>query len=201
MKQIGKNVTALQGDVSKLADLDRLFATVKETKGHIDILFANAGIAEGAPLGEITEEHFDRQFAINVKGALFTVQKALPLLPRRRVDHPHFVDRRLQGVRRPQRVQRDQGSPALLRAHLDHGSQGTQDPRERGQPWRDRHTWPPRLESDAGEGLTDLYRDKVPLGRVGRPEDVASAVSFLASDESSYISGIELFVDGGLAQV
>src|ERR1700742_5084183 len=77
---IGKNVTGVQGGVAKLADLDRLFATVKKEKGHIDVLFANAGIAEGAPLGEITEEHYDRHFDINVKGAVFTVQKALPLL-------------------------------------------------------------------------------------------------------------------------
>src|SRR6266481_6188950 len=78
--EIGRNVTAIQGDVSKLADLDRLYATVKEVKGRIDILFANAGIAEGAPLGDVTEEHFDRAFGVNVKGTLFTVQKALPLL-------------------------------------------------------------------------------------------------------------------------
>ena len=81
VKEIGKNVTAVQGDVAKLADLDRLFAQIKREKGKLDIVFANAGVAELAPLGEITEENFDRIFGINVKGLLFTVQKALPLIP------------------------------------------------------------------------------------------------------------------------
>ena len=79
VKQIGKNITGVQGDVSNLADLDRLYATVKEQKGRIDILFANAGVCELVPLGAITEAHFDKTFSINVKGLLFTVQKALPL--------------------------------------------------------------------------------------------------------------------------
>src|SRR3954452_2853554 len=81
VKQIGDNVTAVQGDVAKLADLDRLYATIKQNHGRVDVLFANAGVGEMAPLGQITEAHFDRVFGINVKGLLFTVQKALPLMP------------------------------------------------------------------------------------------------------------------------
>ena len=101
VKEIGQERDGVQGDVSKLADLDRLYATVKEKHGRVDVLFANAGGGEFAPLGQITEAHFDKRFGINVKGLLFTVQKALPLMPRRRVDHPERVDRRRsRGCRR-----------------------------------------------------------------------------------------------------
>ena len=201
VKHIGKNVTALQGDVAKLADLDRLFATVKETKGHIDILFANAGIAEGAPLAEITEEHFDRQFDINVKGALFTVQKALPLLS----DGASIIlSSSIVGSKGPPNRSVYSATKAALRSFARTWTTDLKGRRIRVNVVSPGATDTPGLRGlnqMSGEGLADLYRDKVPLSRLGRPEDVASAVSFLASDESSYISGIELFVDGGLAQV
>jgi NAD(P)-dependent dehydrogenase (short-subunit alcohol dehydrogenase family) len=199
--EIGRNVTAVQGDVSKLADLERLFATVKKLKGRIDILFANAGIAEGAPLGDITEEHFDRAFGINVKGTLFTVQEALPLLSNGAsiiltssvVGSKGFPGRSVYSATKAVLRSFARTWTADLKARkirvnvVSPGAIDTPGLRE--------------LNQKDGEGLNDLYRDRVPLGRVGRPDDVASAVSFLASDDSSYVAGSELFVDGGLAQV
>src|SRR5713101_4840451 len=124
VEQIGKNVTGVQGDVSNLADLDRLYATVKQQKGRIDILFANAGGGEFAPLEAITEEHFDRTFNSNVKGLLFTVQKALPLLK----DGSSIILN--ASIARVQRIHRIQSRRAFLRAYLHHGSQRPQNPRE-----------------------------------------------------------------------
>jgi len=201
VEQIGRNVTALQGDVSKLADLDRLFATVKETKGHIDILFANAGIAEGAPLAEITEDHFDRHFGINVKGTLFTVQKALPLLSHGAsiiltssvVGSKGFANRSVYSA-----------TKAALRSFARTWTTDLKHRRIRVNVVSPGATDTPGLQGLSGtgsEGLAEMYRERVPLGRVGRPEDIASAVSFLASDDATYITGVELFVDGGLAQV
>jgi NAD(P)-dependent dehydrogenase (short-subunit alcohol dehydrogenase family) len=201
VEQIGGNVTAVQGDVSNLADLDRLFSTVKELKGRIDVLLANAGIAEGAALGEISEEHFDRIFGVNVKGTLFTVQKALPLLSDGAViiltssvvGSKGFAGRSVYSatkaaLRSFARTWTTDLKARRIRVNVI--SPGAIDtPGLRGLSQRD------------GEGLSELYRDRVPLGRVGRPDDIAGAVSFLASDDGSYVAGTELFVDGGLAQV
>jgi NAD(P)-dependent dehydrogenase (short-subunit alcohol dehydrogenase family) len=147
---IGRNVAAIQGDVSKIADLDRIFAAVKEAKGRVDVLFANAGIAESAPLDAVTEDHFDRQFDVNVKGTLFTVQKALPLMP----DGASVILTSSivgsKGGRRPKRLQRNEGSAAVVRADVDGGSPGAQDPRERREPRRDRHTRSPRSRQGHG---------------------------------------------------
>jgi NAD(P)-dependent dehydrogenase (short-subunit alcohol dehydrogenase family) len=198
---IGRNVTAVQGDVSKLTDLDRLFAAVKELKGHIDILFVNAGIAEAAPLGEITEDLFDRTFDINVKGAVFTAQKALPLL---REGASIILTSSVVGSKGLPGVSIYSATKAALRSfartwttdlkdrkiRVNVVSPGTIDtPGLRG------------LRKVDEAGLNELYGPRVPLGRIGRPEDIANAVAFLASDESSYVAGTELFVDGGFAQV
>ena len=107
--EVGHNSRGVQGDVANLADLDRLFAVVKDEAGAIDILFANAGVGEFAALGEITEDHFDNTFAINVKGTLFTVQKALPLSQGRRLDHPDRLNGRVDRHTGLQRLQRQQG--------------------------------------------------------------------------------------------
>ncbi|MGZ3676995.1 MAG: SDR family oxidoreductase, partial [Ktedonobacterales bacterium] len=201
VKQIGQNVTAVAGDVSRLVDLDHLFATVQEIKGRIDILFANAGIAEGAPLGAISEEQFDRTFGVNVKGTLFTVQKALPLLADGAsiiltssiVGSKGFADRSVYSatkaaLRSFARTWTTDLKRRKVRVNVV--SPGTIDtPGRRG------------LAQTDSEGLNARVGDQIPLGRVGTPEDIASAVAFLASDESSYITGIELFVDGGVAQV
>jgi NAD(P)-dependent dehydrogenase (short-subunit alcohol dehydrogenase family) len=201
VEQIGRNITAVAGDVSQLADLDHLFATVRERKGRLDILFANAGIAEGTPLGAIREEEFDRTFGINVKGTLFTVQKALPLLSdgasiiltssvvgsKGRADRSVYSATKA-ALRSFARTWTTDLKSRKIRVNVV--SPGTIDtPGLRGL-----------LHTD-GEGLNEYFRDQIPLGRVGQPEEIASAVAFLASDDSSYITGIELFVDGGYAQV
>jgi NAD(P)-dependent dehydrogenase (short-subunit alcohol dehydrogenase family) len=203
VKQIGKNVSGIQGDVSNMADLDRLYVTVKEKKGSIDILFANAGVGDLALLGTITEEQFDKTFGINVKGLLFTVQKALPL----------FHD----------------GGSIILNASIG-GSKGIEATsvysatkaaiRSFARTWaaelkhrkiRVNAISPGPIDTPAFNGLAQTKEEveqiktnlvaKVPLGRIGSPDEVAKAVLFLASDDSSFITGIELFIDGGMAQI
>ncbi|MFL6458486.1 MAG: glucose 1-dehydrogenase [Nitrososphaeraceae archaeon] len=204
-KQIGKNnVTGVQGDVSNLADLDRLYVAVKEQKGSIDILFANAGIAELAPLEAITEAHFDKTFGINVKGVLFTVQKALPLF-------------------------HDNGGSIILNASTA-ASKGIETStvysatkaaiRSFARTWtvelkhrkiRVNAISPGPIDTPIFNGLAQSEEQieqlktsivsAVPMGRMASPDEVAKAVSFLASDDSSYVTGIELFVDGGMAQI
>jgi len=199
--EIGRNVTAVQGDVSKLPDLDRVFATVKEVKGGLDILFANAGIAEGAPLGAISEELFDRTFGINVKGALFTVQKALPLL---RDGASIILTSSVVGSKGLANRSVYSATKAALRSFARTWTTDLKSRKIRVNVVSPGAIDTPGLRGLAqtdGEGLNALYRDRVPLGRVGRPDEIAGAVVFLASDDSSYVSGIELFVDGGLAQV
>lgn len=199
IKEIGENVTAVQGDVSNLADLDRLYATIKEQKGHLDILFANAGSGEFVPLEQITEEHFDKTFNINVKGVAFTVQKALPLLK----DGSSII---LNAS-----ISASIGQPAFSIYAATKAAV-----RSFARTWsvdlKERHirvnvVSPGIIPTPAHEriGITDeMYTamlNGVPLGRVGTPDEVAKPVVFLASDDSSYITGIELFVDGGIAQI
>ena len=203
VKEIGRNVTGVQGDVAKLADIDRLYATVKKEKGRIDVLFANAGVGETAPLGTITEQQYDKIFDINVKGLLFTVQKALAAVCRRRLDHPQRFGCRLDGRGRLQRLQRQQGGGPLVRPLLDQRSQSAQDPRQRHQPRPDRNADLQHLGPLTDEQIAEFKASfvcTVPLGRIGTGEEIASAALFLASDDSSYSTGIELFVDGGMAQ-
>ena len=199
--EIGRNVTGVRGDVSKLEDLDRLFATVKERKGKIDILFANAGIAEPAPLGSITEELYDRTFNANVKGALFTVQKALPLL---RDGASVILTSSVVGSKGNPAVSVYSATKAALRSFARTFTVDLKDRKIRVNV-----VSPGAIDTEGlrglrhtdSDGLNSQYRERIPLARLGRPEDIANAVSFLASDESSYITGTELFVDGGFAQV
>jgi NAD(P)-dependent dehydrogenase (short-subunit alcohol dehydrogenase family) len=203
VKKIGSNVSGVQGDVANLKDLDRLFAQIQKEKGRLDIVFANAGIARYAPLGAIDEEHFDSIFNSNVKGLLFTVQKALALLP--------------------------DGASVILNASIV-GSKGLPANsvysatkaavRSFARTWttdlKARHirvnvVSPGPIDT---EGLRELFgssevgkqrlaniNNLVPMGRLGTAEEIAKAVVFLASDDSSFVTGIELFVDGGTAQV
>ena len=129
VRQIGKNVTGVQSDVSNLADLDRLYSTVKQQKGRINVLFANAGLGEFAPLGAITEANFDKTFSVNVRGLLFTVQKALPLFQDGGSIILNASTARIKGSRGVQCVQRNQGGNTVIRSHLDSRSETTQDPR------------------------------------------------------------------------
>jgi NAD(P)-dependent dehydrogenase (short-subunit alcohol dehydrogenase family) len=200
-RYIGRNVQAIRGDVSKLVDLERIMATVKEQKGNLDVLFANAGIAEAAPFAEITEDFFDRHFDINVKGALFAVQKALPIL---RDGASIIFTSSVVGSKGFPGVSVYSATKAALRSlartlttdlkarkvRVNVVSPGTVDtPSLRG------------LRHLDAQGLNEQYAATIPLGRLGRTDEIASAVSFLASDESSYVTGAELFVDGGMAQV
>lgn len=202
VNQIGKNVTGVQGDISKLEDLDKLYDMIKQEKGKLDILFANAGIGSFLPLGEITEEQVDRTFDINVKGTIFTVQKALSLFPDKvgsiivtgstagSIGNPAFS---VYGA-----------SKAALRALVRNwilDLKGTEIRVNVVSPGAILTPAYDELFGDALEEVMENSRNTVPAGKVGTPEGVANAVSFLASDESSYLTGVELFVDGGLAQV
>jgi NAD(P)-dependent dehydrogenase (short-subunit alcohol dehydrogenase family) len=198
---IGRNVVGIQGDVSKLADLDRLFAAVREQKGKIDVLFANAGIAEPTVLGEISEELFDRHFDINVKGALFTVQKALPLL---RDGSSIILSSSVVGSKGFPGRSVYSATKAALRSFARTWTSDLKARKIRVNVVSPGGIDTPGLQGlnrQSSDGLSAQFRDRVPLGRIGQPEDIASAVAFLASDDASYIAGTELFVDGGLAQV
>jgi NAD(P)-dependent dehydrogenase (short-subunit alcohol dehydrogenase family) len=202
-KQIGKNVTAIQGDVSNLDDLDRLFAQIKKEKGKIDIVFANAGVATYAPFGEITEDHYDSIFNINVKGLLFTVQKALPLLP----DGASIIlNASIVASKGFSSNSVYSATKAAVRSFARTWTTDLKDRRIRVNAISPGPIDTPGLSdllasSETGEQRKKMISNTVPLGRFGRPEEIAKAVVFLASDDASYISGIELFVDGGIAQV
>lgn len=204
VKQIEGNVTGVQGDVSNLADLDRLYATVKQKAGRVDILFANAGGGEFAALGEITEEHFDKAFNINVKGLLFTVQKALPLLPD---GSSVILNASIVSIKGMENFSVYSATKAAVRSFA---RTWTIDLKQRKI--RVNAISPGPIETPAVDGLaTDLKIDPaqlkagliagVPLGRMGTPDEIAKVAVFLASDDSSYVTGIELFVDGGMAQI
>ncbi|MFD2615608.1 SDR family NAD(P)-dependent oxidoreductase [Paenibacillus gansuensis] len=202
VKLIGKNVTGVQGDISNLADLDHLYEVVKKEKGHLDILFANAGLGSMLPLGEITEEHYYKTFDVNVKGTIFTVQKALSLFPDKvgsiiltgstagSIGDPAFS---VYGASKAAVRQ-------LIRSWiLDLKGTGIRinvlSPGFVHTPAYD------ELFGEAKNHVLEHAKTITPLGRVGTVEDIANAVMFLASNDSSYVNGIELFVDGGTAQI
>ena len=207
VKQIGKNnnnVIGVQGDVSNLADLDRLYATVKEQKGRIDILFANAGVGELVPLGEITEAHFDKTFGINVKGLLFSVQKALPLF--QDGGGSIILNASIASSKGAEALSVYSATKAAIRsfartwtAELKHRkirvnaiSPGPIDtPGFNGL----------ALSEEQIEQFKTIIVSTVPMGRMGSPYEVAKAAMYLPSDDSSFITGIELFVDGDMAQI
>lgn len=200
---IGRNVTTVAGDISNLEDLDRLYTVVKEKHGHIDILFANAGGGVIAPLATSTEAQFDQTFDINVKGVFFTVQKALPLFK----DGGSIIltssNANELGV---PGLTAYAASKAAVRSFARGWTMELKDRRIRVNsmspgpietPALDKVGLPPEQVAQAVAGFTS----QVPMGRRGTPEEIASVVVFLASDESSYITGVDLAVDGGMAQV
>ena len=203
VKEIGKNVTAVQGDVANLNDLDRLFAQIKKEKGKIDIVFANAGIAKYAPLGAITEELYDSILDINIKGVLFTVQKALPLLP----DGASVIlNASIVASKGFSSNSVYSASKAAVRSFARTWTTDLKDRRIRVNAISPGSTDTPGLNellasSETGKERRKMISNTVPLGRLGSPDEIAKAVVFLASDDSSYITGTELFVDGGFAQV
>ncbi len=203
VKSIGGRVTGVQGDMSRLADIDRLYDTVQQKHGQIDIVFANAGGGEFAPLGSITEEHYERTFDTNVKGVVFTVQKALPLIK----DGGSIV--------LTASTTSVSGTPALSVYSASKAAV-----RNFARNWildlKDRHirvnAISPGVTETAGlnelfgggdqaEGTKDFLAGLIPAGRIGQPEEIAKAVLFLASDEASFVNGVELFVDGGQVQI
>jgi NAD(P)-dependent dehydrogenase (short-subunit alcohol dehydrogenase family) len=202
-KQIGKNVTAIQGDVSNLDDLDRLFAQIRKEKGDIDIVFANAGVAKYAPLGAITEDFFDSIFDINVKGVLFTVQKSLPLL---RDGGSIILNASIVASKGLSSNSVYSATKAAVRSFARTWTTDLKDRRIRVNAVSPGPIDTPGLSellasSETGEQRKKMISNTVPLGRFGRPEEIAKTVVFLASDDASYVTGIELFVDGGFAQV
>lgn len=203
VQQLGNSAVGIQGDVSNLADLDRVVATIKEQKGHLDILFANAGIAEFGPLSTITEAHYDKQFDINVKGTVFTVQKALPLLPD---GAAIIVMSSIVGTKGMEGSSIYSATKAAIRS-LARTWTADLKPRR----IRVNAISPGPIETPGFNSL-DMPAEQyaqfkaqmisgVPLGRIGEADEIAKAMVFLASDDSSFVTGIELFVDGGMAQV
>jgi NAD(P)-dependent dehydrogenase (short-subunit alcohol dehydrogenase family) len=203
VKEIGRNVTGIQGDMSKLADLDRLFAQIKEEKGQLEIVFANAGTAKYAPFGTITEDLFDSMFNTNVRGLLFTVQKALPLLP----DGASIIlNASIVASKGLPANSVYSATKAAVRSFARTWTTDLKDHHIRVNAVSPGSVDTPGLSellrsSETGQQRLKMLSNVVPLGRLGNPEEVARAVVFLASDDSSYVTGTELFVDGGFAQV
>lgn len=200
---IGGRVTGVRGDMSNLADIDRLYDAVQQKHAQIDVVFANAGGGEMVPLGAITEEHYQRTFDTNVKGVLFTVQKALPLLK----DGASVI--------LTSSTTSISGTPAFSVYSATKAAV-----RNFARNWildlKDRHIRVNAISPGVTdtEGLNELFgggdqaagtkeylASLIPAGRVGQPEEIAKAVLFLASDDASFVNGVELFVDGGQAQI
>ncbi len=203
VKDIERNVTGIQGDVSNLDDLDRLFAQIKREKTKLDIVFANAGVAKYSALGNITEELYDSIFNINVKGLLFTVQKALPLLP----DGASIIlNSSIVGSKGLSSNSVYSATKAAVRSFARTWTTDLKDRKIRVNAVSPGSIDTPGLgellaSSEVGEQRKKMISNSIPLGRFGTSEEIARAVVFLASNDSSYVTGTELFVDGGFAQV
>jgi NAD(P)-dependent dehydrogenase (short-subunit alcohol dehydrogenase family) len=197
VKAIGRNVTGVRGDAGNLADLDRLYGTVKSEKGRVDVLFASAGYGDFAAIGDVTEEHFDKIIGLNVRGTLFTVQKALPLFS----DGGSII---LNGS-----VASSKGFPAFgvynasKAAVRSFARTWTVDLKARNI--RVNTLSPGTIDTNILAGVPkealDNFIALIPRGKMGQPEEIATAALFLASSDSSFVTGIELFVDGGAAQI
>jgi NAD(P)-dependent dehydrogenase (short-subunit alcohol dehydrogenase family) len=194
---IGSNVTGVQGDVAKLTDLDRLYETVGKVKGRIDIIFANAGVGEFVPIGKVSEEHFDKLFNINVKGALFTVQKGLPLLN----DGASIIlNGSVASVKGTAAFGVYAASKAAIRSFVRTWTTDLKDRRIRSNVVSPGPINTPLANRQSADVIARIV-STIPMGRMGEPYEVARVALFLASDDSSFVTGIELFVDGGRAQV
>jgi NAD(P)-dependent dehydrogenase (short-subunit alcohol dehydrogenase family) len=199
--ELGPSARGLQGDVSKLDDLDRIVNVIRDEKGRLDVVVANAGVAEFAALGAITEAHYDRIFDINVKGTLFTVQKALPLL---RAGSTVIVVGSTTGSVGTPAFSVYSATKAALRNFARSWALDLQGTGIRVNVLSPGATQTPGLEGVAGESPDALYnalKAQTPLGRIADPSETAAVALFLASEESSFMTGGEVFVDGGLAQV
>ena len=198
VQEIGRNVTGVQGDAGNLADLDRLYETVKATKGNIDTVFASAGVGEfNVPIGSVTEANFDNTFNVNVRGTLFTVQKALPLM---RDGGSILLNGSIASIKGFPGLSVYNASKAAVRSFA---RTWTADLKSRKI--RVNVISPGTIDTGIFVGVPNEVKDQfvslIPMGRIGQPREIATAALFLASDDSSFITGIELFVDGGTAQV
>jgi NAD(P)-dependent dehydrogenase (short-subunit alcohol dehydrogenase family) len=203
VKTIGQNVTGIRADASNLDDLDRLYATIQSEKGRLDVLFANAGGGTLVPLGSITEEHYDSIFDTNVKGLLFTVQKALPLIPE---GGSIILNASIMSIKATPAFSVYSATKAAVRSFARGWALDL-----KGRGIRVNAVSPGTIPTPAYDhlGLTEEQIQEfiaaqaatIPLGRVGTPDEIAKAVVFLAGDDSSFVNGIELFVDGGMAQI
>jgi NAD(P)-dependent dehydrogenase (short-subunit alcohol dehydrogenase family) len=196
---IGSNVTAIQGDVAKLADLDRIYGQISREKGRLDILFANAGISGHVPLGAITEEHFDTIFNVNVRGVVFTVQKALPLM---RDGGSIILNASIASAKGFPAFSVYSATKAAVRSFA---RTWTTDLKDRGIRVNAISPGPvdTPLTQETFSNPDDMKAlvSTTTMNRLGHPEELAKPVVFLASDDSSFVTGVELFVDGGSAQV
>ena len=203
VEEIGRNASGVRGDVSNVGGLERLYAQIRDEKGRLDILFANAGIAKYAALGNITEQLYDSIFNVNVKGVLFTVQKALPLMPE---GASIILNASVVGSKGLSSNSVYSATKAAIRSFARTWTTDLKDRRIRVNAISPGTIDTPGLNDllasgEAGEQRRKMVASAIPLGRFGRPDEVAKAVVFLASDDSSYMTGAELFVDGGFAQV
>lgn len=200
--EIGKNVTAVQGDVANLADLNRLYDAVRKQNRKVDILFANAGVSLPRPVEAVDEQFFDLHFDANVKELFFTVQKALPLL---NDGAAIILNGSIATVKGFPGITVYSASKAAVRSFARTLANELRDRRIRVNTLSPGHIDTPLLgQWQQGDALTQLkegFAKNVPLGRMGEPDEIAKAASFLASNDASYVNGVELFVDGGVAQV
>ena len=201
--EIGRSAIGIRGDIADPADLDRLFARIKTDKGRIDVLFANAGLGDLLPLGAITEASFDKTFDVNVKGTLFTVQKALPLMPK---GSSIVLNASMVSIKGMPAFSVYAASKAALRSFARSWIVDLKDRQIRVNVVSPGTVPTPGydqlgLTKEQMVGFIASQAAVIPLGRVGVPDEIAKAVLFLASEESSFVNGIELFVDGGMAQI
>ena len=204
LQQLGPGATGVQSDAGKLTDLDNLYAEIKQRHGRIDVLFANAGIGEFATIDKVTEEHFDKTFDVNVKGVVFTVQKALPLIP----DGGTIVlNASIVSVKGMPAFGVYNATKAAVRSFARTWTNELKDRKIRVNVVSPGPIDTPAIDGLAGNDTEQAKQIKaalvsqVPLGRMGDPDEIAKAVVFLASDDSSFVAGVELFVDGGMVQV
>jgi NAD(P)-dependent dehydrogenase (short-subunit alcohol dehydrogenase family) len=203
VQEIGPSATAVQADAGNLADLDKLYAQIQQQHGRIDVLFANAGGGEFATIDQVTEEHFDKTFDTNVKGVFFTVQKALPLIP----DGGAIVlNASIVSIKGMPAFGVYSATKAAVRSFARTWTNELKD-----RQIRVNVVSPGPIDTPGVDGLAENQEQakelkaglasQVPLGRMGHPDEIAKVVVFLASDDASYVAGIELFVDGGMVQV